>query len=236
MELHLGFMSCEELAQWFGTTSGTNLSKHKKAFLAKLQSFAKFSDVRGGVKIEEILIPEYVKNLDNDVKLYKDVVAQQPNHLTSITKIVEELMTTNEDFSNASYATVKYRMSEAGKKAFGQTSTPGSHGIYGWREYVWCIKLYSGPQHYRYFTEEEKQLFDQLTASYYTEEADKVQKAALLETAFKDTDMTKEEYLNKKELLGLNLFSNIIHLFKQQTGLQIVRATRHEIENSLIFQ
>lgn len=229
MELKLGVMTSEELAQWFGTTTAENFSKHKKRFLEKLKPFANFIPIRGGVEITEIFIPEYVKNLNDDVEKYKEIVISQPNHLTSITKIVEELQE-KEEYQNYSTATLRHRMSIAGKKAFGETSVIGSHGIYGSREYVWCIKLYEGKQHYRYFTTEEKELFDTITSEFYSGEVDKVQKAALLEDEFKETNMTKEEYLTKKELLGLNFFTDIIYTFKNKTGLQIVKATQHEIE------
>lgn len=232
MELKLGEMTNEELAQWFGTTSKNNFQKHKTRFLEKLQSFAVFTPKRGGVDITEIIIPEYVKNLDDDVRTYKEIVETQPNHLTSISKIVSDLQCTKE-YQNISSSTLQKRMTVAGKKAFGITSEKDSRGIYGSREYVWCIKLYSGPQHYRFLTEEEKKIFDELTSSYYAENTDKVQQAALLDNAFAKTDMTKEEYLSKKELLGLNLFSNVIYHFKDKTGLQIVRATRHEIEQCM---
>ena len=42
--------------------------------------------------------------------------------------------------------------------------------------------------------------------------------------------MTKEEYFQRKEDLNLDTFSEVIWLFKERTGLQVVHATEHEID------
>ena len=60
MELRLGFMSYEELAEWFGVKIGTfNNAKKKK--LQVLKQFADYSVVCKGVEIKEIYIPVYSK-------------------------------------------------------------------------------------------------------------------------------------------------------------------------------
>ena len=69
MKLELGLMKNAELAAWFNITEKT-YTNARKAYLEKLQSFAEFTIVRGGVIINRILIDAYVKNLDDDVKLY----------------------------------------------------------------------------------------------------------------------------------------------------------------------
>lgn len=62
MILKLGTMKKKELATWFGITE-KSFENARKKYLQKLESFAKFIEIRGGVIIEEIYIPTFVKPL-----------------------------------------------------------------------------------------------------------------------------------------------------------------------------
>ena len=229
MQLKLGQMKNAELAQWFGVTAKT-YENARKAYLKKLEPFAQFAIVRGGVLITEIYIDTYIKNLDDDVKLYLEEVKRAEDNITSIVGISEVLCAT-EEYATIPLRTMEGRMSRAGKKAFGITVDETSRGIYGSREYVWAIKLYDAPNHYRYMTLEEEAIFDSILSGFYSTNAERVKKAALLEEAFKhDASMTKEDYFKEKERLNLNVFYDVIRLFKQETNLQIVHATAHDID------
>lgn len=231
MQLKLGLMKNAELAQWFGISPKT-YENSRKAYLTKLEPFAKFTIVRGGVMIESILIDTYIKNMDDDVKLYLKEVKKAEDHITSLSGM-SELLCSTEEFAHVSVATMKGRMRRAGEVAFGITIDPESRGLYGSREYVWAIKLYDRPNHYRTFTTTEKQLFDELTEGFYSTNAERAQKAALLEAVYRDSDvMTKEEYFRQKQNLNLDTFSEVIWLFKKRTGLQVVHATDHEIDSA----
>lgn len=209
MTLTLGVMKKKELAAWFGITEKTFENK-RKAYLSKLEPFAKFTEIRGGVMIEEIYIPTYVKNLDDDVKLYLQEVQKAEDNITSVSGI-SEVLCAKEEFNNTTFKTMEGRMRRAGIKAFGITKDEESRGIYGSREYVWAIKLYDTPNHYRYMTKEEEQRFDEIITSFYASSADRIKKAALLEEAFKsDETMTKEQYFEAKERLNLNVFTDVI--------------------------
>ena len=119
MILNLGLMQNADLAQWFNVTEKT-FKNARKSYLTKLETFAKFTVVRGGVMIEEIYIDTYIKNLDNDVKIYLEEVKKAEDNITSISGISEVLCAT-EEFSNIPLRTMEGRMSRAGKKAFGIT-------------------------------------------------------------------------------------------------------------------
>ena len=229
MQLKLGLMKNAELAKWFDITEKT-YTNNRLGYLEKLTPFAEFTVVRGGVSISQIYIDTYIKNLDDDVKLYLQEVKRAEDNLTSISGI-SELLCETEEFAAVPLRTMKDRMSRAGKKAFGITAEPESRGLYGSREYVWAIKLYDRPNHYRNFTEQEKKEFDALTEGFYSTSAERIQKEALLERAYReDNSMSKEEYFKKKEELGLDTFSEVIWQFKARTGLQVVHATAHEID------
>ena len=229
MQLKLGLMKNAELARWFNISSKT-YENARKGYLAKLEPFAQFTVVRGGVMIEKIIIDTYVKNMDDDVKIYLQEVKNAEDNITSLSGMSEKLCAT-EEFINIPFETMRGRMRRAGEKAFGITLDEESRGLYGSREYVWAVKLYDTPNHYRYMTCEEEQAFDIIVANYYSSEPERVKKAALLEEAFKNNDaMTKEEYFREKDRLNLNVFYDVIKLFKKETGLQVVHATAHDID------
>ena len=229
MKLRLGNMKNAELAEWFNITSKTFENSRKK-YLCKLETFAKFTLVRGGVFIEDIFIDTYIKNLDDDVKIYLEEVRKAEDNITSISGISECLLL-QEEFNDISLDTMRGRMRRAGIKAFGNTIDEDSKGLYGSRRYVWAIKLYDKPNHYRYMTQEEENIFDQYLSGYYLSEPQRIKKMASLEEAFKNSSsMTKEEYFKEKDQLNLNLFYDVISQFKKATGLQVVHATAHEID------
>lgn len=229
-ELHLGIMSIAELAEWFGVKSNS-FSHNKLKKFKELEDFCQFEDLgRRGVNITEIFIPIYSK-LSKDVEVYKKMIEKQPNKLASIAAITKELKNTKE-YNSLSEKAIEYRMTKAGKVGFGITKEEGSKGIYGSREYVWAIKL-SGPIYYRYLTDEEQKIFDELTVNLYSSNPEKVQKAALLDESLKKGEMTVEEWAEKKDDLGVNVFSEVLYSFREKTGFTIVRATRHQVENNL---
>lgn len=229
MQLKLGLMKNSELAKWFNISPKT-YENARKTYLNKLEPFAQFTIVRGGVMIERIFIDTYVKNMDDDVKLYLQEVKSAEDNITSLSGMSEKLCAT-EEFSNVSVETMRGRMRRAGEKAFGVTVESGSKGVYGSREYVWAIKLYDAPNHYRYMTIEEETAFDAILSGYYATEPERIKRAALLEEAFKtDDSMTKEQYFKEKDRLNLNIFYDVIRQFKKETGLQVVHATAHEID------
>lgn len=231
MKLKLGVMTNCELAQWLGISTKA-LTNTKQAYLQKLEPFAKFTPVRGGVNIEEIYIEEYIKNFNpkGDDALYLKAVQEAPDHLTSISGIVAKLVMEPE-FKGISSRTLEGRISKAGVRAFGVTGDPKSRGLCGSRDYIWAVKLYDRPNHYRRMTDEENEIYTQLISAYCLGEPEKISRAALLEDAFLHSEsMTKEEYFELKIELGLDYFTEIITQFKHKTGLQLARATLHEID------
>lgn len=228
-ELYLGIVPLSELADWFNIKP-KSLTNSKVKKLKELEDFCAFEDLgRRGVKITEIYLPVYTK-LMKDVEVYKQMVEKQPEHLTSISAMTKELKKTKE-YNDLSEKAIEYRMAKAGTVGFGITKEENSRGVYGSREYIWAIKL-EGPVYYRYFSEEEKQLFDELTVGLYSSNPDKIQKAALLDESLKKGEMTTEEWSEKKDALGLNVFSEVLYKFREKTGLIVVRATKHQIENN----
>jgi len=51
----------------------------------------------------------------------------------------------------------------------------------------------------------------------------------LLEEAFKNSDMTKEEYLLRKERFSLSLFPDVLRQFKMETGFVLTRIQEYKL-------
>ena len=66
MELHLGKMSGQELAQWFNIAY-TTYKRNPSKYIAKLDDYCKYSPVRGGVIVEEIYIATYDKKINKKI-------------------------------------------------------------------------------------------------------------------------------------------------------------------------
>ena len=74
---------------------------------------------------------------------------------------------------------------------------------------MWAIKL-SDYNHYRLLTPEEENRFNEILSAYYSTEVERVKQAALLETALREKTINSDEYFERKDRLGLNLFRDCI--------------------------
>ena len=66
MELHLGKMTGQELAQWFNIVY-TTYKRNPSKYIAKLDDYCKYTPVRGGAIIEEIYIATYDKKINKKI-------------------------------------------------------------------------------------------------------------------------------------------------------------------------
>jgi len=71
MQLHLGEMSNQEMADWFDT-SLKNFYNKKAKKLEELKDFADFHEERGKIIIDEIRIPTYEKHTRKNYNKVKD--------------------------------------------------------------------------------------------------------------------------------------------------------------------
>lgn len=71
MKLKLGIMTNAEIAEWMGIKP-TSFRKHKAQYMPKLDGYAEYEVVRGGVKITRIIQDTYVKK---ESKAYSEVKA-----------------------------------------------------------------------------------------------------------------------------------------------------------------
>lgn len=230
-QLQLGRISSKELSAWFGYTYST-YRKKKPQLLEYLKQYCDYEEVYGGVIIKEIFFLEYEGDLlSEDIQEYLNQVRKYP--LNSISNISEEISKLPR-YKKLSDSQRRRRMSKAGNIGFGETKERDSRGIYGTRKYQWSIKLdkpAANGKPYRDLTAEEQQIFNEYTTAVFGEKPEVIQNLKLLDDKFKHTDMTKEEYLNHEARLAFDgTFQDVIFKFREETGLIIVRATDHDLD------
>ena len=141
MQLKLGKMTTQELADWFGVKKKTYTDKREK-FLDKLKYFAEFEPVYGGVVIKEIYVEEYDKGISKDDEFFVQEIekcVKEQNGLASISGVANIYSFTAEG-RDKSYSQNKRRMSAAAKRQFGNYGDKKG-GLSGMREREWAIKL-----------------------------------------------------------------------------------------------
>lgn len=229
--LRLGKMSSREIAEWMGITYGTYKNSSQKR-LEYLKNFAKFTPCYGGVMIEEIYLDTFVKDVSEDDKVYVNEIKQCNEGLSSVAGMIRKLKLENKEYKDISEDTLYKRMSKAGNRTFGKTIKKDSKGTYGNRHYVWAVRV-DKYNHYRKMTEKEKIIYQQLLSEYCDDKKtqEQVEQDALVLDAFKNHEITAEEYAEYK-LYSCNFFTEVVGKFKAQTGYLLVRTTKHELEEA----
>lgn len=224
-ELHLGKMTGQELAEWFGVKH-TTYKQHKKKYLDKLEMFCKFEPKYGYIEIEEIFVKAYDKKLNTKIEsIYLKEVLENP--LSSVTGISEK-------YDITVYQATKARNHMFGDKPRDLLSDDDNkreirEGIAGFRENTWAIKL-PGINNYRGFTREEEELLDGLIVRTYGDTpASKVKAQALLLDYCVANKMSAEQYRKILQNKDYDFFSSVIEQFKVLTGHLIVRVNRYEV-------
>ena len=227
--LRLGKMSSKEIAEWMGITYGTYKNSSQKR-LEYLKNFAKFTPCYGGVMIEEIYLDTFVKNISEDDKVYVNEIKQCNEGLSTVAGMIRKLKLKNEEYKDISEDTLYKRMSKAGDRAFGRTVEQDSKGTHGSRHYVWAVRV-DKYNHYRRMTKEEEVIYKQLLNEYCDDEKtqEQIAKDALVLDAFKNHEITAEEYAEYK-LYSCNFFTEVVGKFKSRTGFLLVRTTKHELD------
>lgn len=228
MELKLGKMTGQDVAQWLGITYNTYQKNIEKQLL-KLEGYCEFKRIHGGIDIQEIYIEEYNPKikLKDDQMYYKKV--QLHNCLTTASDITADLLKEGE---NVTYR----RMLKSGIKLYGKTNTSTSnfpHGLIGDRYYVCAVRdLKTGEL--RELNDEENEILKEIWADFYKKapSADILVKENLtqqLVDAVKTKDFeTAENVATEIEERHFNYYDDIIAKFRDRTNKQIIRATKYQ--------
>lgn len=227
--LRCGKMSTKEIAQWMNVNYST-FRNNKQYHFNDLKRFCDFEQVYGGVNILQIYNPVYEKVLSNDEKIFLKEIQNTGNGLSSVAGMSRKLIRFNKDFRLLSENNVEKRMGKVNKNLFGEymKNSKQAIGRMGSRKYVYAIKE-SDFNKYRYLTDKEMDTFKHILKSVCGKQIDKIMESMLLDEAFKNSDMTKEEYLLKRERFDLDLFPHVLKQFKKETGKTVVRIQEYQI-------
>lgn len=224
MKLKLGKMTSKEIAQWLGM-SYNGFKNNKEKYLAKLDLYAIYEKVYGGVIIKKIFIEEYDKNLAKkmDVRFLQEVASARDN-LATMSGMARKFSLEDK----TKYNNTRNQLTKTRNKLFGDGK--GGYGITGKREYVWAIKV-NDLNCYRLPNEQETELFNSLIEQAYGKDnVEKIKASAMIDKIYRETpEMSKEEYFELKEAYGLNFFDLVISHFKTITNLQLVHANKYEL-------
>lgn len=230
MQLHEGKMTTKELAEWFGVGVRSYTNKASTYYLPKLEMFAKFEKVYGGVIIHEIYYDTYDKSIGLDDEYFNKEIqrsSQENGGLASISGIALKAKKDEERYKDLSFSQVKRRMSAAGQRQYGKFGHLEG-GISGKRTREWAVKL-GEYNEYRPLTAEEKEYFIKLTESHYSNAGEQILLKQKFENQLQNREITVEEYFTLIENNKLDFFSAIIQNFLLKFGLQIVLATEYEL-------
>ncbi len=227
--LRCGKMSTREIAQWMNVNYST-FRNNKKQKLDDLRRFCDFEQVYGGVNILQIYNPIYQKALSNDEKVFLEEIQNTGNGLSSVAGMSRKLIRYNSDYRTLTENNVEKRMGKVNKNLFGEyeKNSKQAFGKMGSRKYVYAIKI-SDFNKYRCLTDEEMDTFKHILKSICGKQIDKIMESMLLDEAFKNSDMTKEEYLLKRERFDLDLFPHVLKQFKKETGKTVVRIQEYQV-------
>ena len=228
--LKMGIMKNEELAAWFGIALGT-YKNNARGYLEKLQKYADFERIRGGVNITNIRLNKYIKNYDvRDAAYFNKEIERcnkEQDGLASIAGIARKVKKEMEELNSLTERQLRRRFSDVALVHYGEYGSIEG-GVTGIREREWAIKLddYNG---YRSLTEDEWKLFVEITGRLYSTEAEKVIKKKKLEKQLRKREIEVEEYFEKIDEEGLDTFPQVLMEFKAKTGYQIVLASKYQI-------
>lgn len=227
--LRCGKMSTREIAQWMNVNYST-FRNNKKQKLDDLRRFCDFEQVYGGVNILQIYNPIYQKALSSDEKVFLEEIQNTGNGLSSVAGMSRKLIRYNSDYRTLTENNVEKRMGKVNKNLFGEyeKNSKQAFGRMGSRKYVYAIKI-NDFNKYRCLTDEEMDTFKHILKSICGKQIDKIMESILLDEAFKNSDMTKEEYLLKRERFDLDLFPHVLKQFKKETGKTVVRIQEYQV-------
>lgn len=234
VKLRIGKMKSSEIAQWMGVNYNTYRNQKQKK-LKQLERFCDFTPIYGGVIIKQIYDPIYKSNIPDDEKVFLNEVKESNEGLASVAGIVRKLQKNDQFYKALSERQVNRRMTKWNWSMFGKYNNgqKEAYGTHGSRKYVYAIKI-DDYNNYRRVTEEEYDLFRHIVKSVCGKETDKIIESMLLDEAFKNSDMSKEEYLLRRERFDLDLFGQVYQQFKKETGLSLVRIQEYKLNGIML--
>ena len=221
-ELQMGYMSNEQIAAWFGVAKDT-LRKKKKLMLPKLESFADFDIVHGGINITKI----YCKVYGADV--YPRIKELLPEYWSlsglDTSRRVANKMKARLDLEGyqTSDATVYQYVCKARRDLYGDAKT-GKPGPLGRSEHE-LARYNTLTGEALPLTFEQWEMIEQITRATFN-----ISPPQVIANGLKALQETKDTTISKKEMENILTHGNNFVTWKNNLetalGFSIVNATR----------
>ena len=191
MELHLGKMTGQEIANWLNISYNGTYRKNPQKYIALLNGYCDYNIVRGGVIINKIYISNYSKKGSDTFEKVKSQIDDvwSETGLDSCSrvgsKIYYSLVEADKDFNLAETTVYQYTVkgrNELYGKPFMERGTLG-HCIY-----LWCKKEPDG--RYSLLTPEEEQVKKDLQIKYF---GDTTEKQIFIKSMVEAGEIKKED-------------------------------------------
>lgn len=188
MELKLGKMTLEELANWFGCSYSTiRKGNAKKTRLEKLKTYAEYHFEGKSIYIDKIYIPCY--STAYDVVKDKFPETWHENGIDTCARVGSEIYWKNEIVkSTIQESTAQQYANRVKIELYGHNHL-NDEGTRGTSEYCWCRKVGSDCEP---LTDEQYAIIRECSKEVYG--AIVGEKAALLNDALKNNEITLEEF------------------------------------------
>ncbi len=220
-ELHIGIMTNQELADWFGIKE-KSLRSCRKRKLQELKEYADFENLRGKVNITKILKSIYTKGSKN-YNFVKEKTFEQwsSSGLDTCKLVADKIKKQYETELNIKETTLYTYTSESKRELWGKaySSTGGEKGfcIYELCKQVnnECIE----------FTEEEQEIKQKLLNKYFGKADEKIY---CIKDMIATGEITEEEgWQELKEIINLdNSYLSFKIELESLIDCKVVRATR----------
>lgn len=227
MELHLGIMTNDELAEWF-EMKPSSFRSGKKTKLKELSQYAKFEEIAGKVNIKEIYDPIYSKDKHKIQSIIQSKINEtwSETGLDSCRRVSDKIYSQISDTVEIAPRTA-YNYTRIGRNnLYGKPFEGG--GPLGYCEYLLCKKLYdeNNEEVLAYFTPEETVIKDEMIKKYF---GNTTEKNLVVKNMVARGEITKEEAWEVLEqLTGITDSKYLLFLrdLESALGCQIIRGTQ----------
>ena len=222
-ELHEGFMSNQELANWFGVTEN-GFSKRKSKILPRLADYCDYEAVRGGATISNIKLSTYVKNKNFQIVYdnYRDCWSE--DGLDTCTHVGNQLYNEHYNEFTIEPSTVIKHVGQAKIIDFGKAkNNVEGRGKLGVSDYILCKRGEDGKP-LRLTEEEDKQVKEILHKWFGSAE----EKTAIVQSMVKDKTLSsKEAWEYYSKIMDLPyIYAGFLQDVKRTLKITLIRGTQ----------